>query len=469
MYKDGILTISDWYKGMTKHPIMGFGLLQNVEVFENKGLALSKKALADTNRLTAALPIAEVVDQYGNRYHATSVTATGVFYKNNNIVTTGTLGLIYDIKIYKDYVWIRYETGGTSQLGAYGPLSSGAAQFFGGISTGFTTGVWGQLVVGQDDYLYSTNGNYIARIHVNSSGTPGVAPTIAGASTSLSALDLKDGEIATTLCEYGTKLMIGTTSGKVYPWNRQAGTLGNPGLADLPVDLNENGIYQLYSFANKLYITAGRNGNVYISDGSNFRKLAQIPFNNYNPYVSYYPNAVTISPNGTLLIGNVSTNGVTEAAVWELLDSGEVCIAYTPSCGKTSASNLGIGFIRVNKSDSTLSVGWYLGATDGIDEDTINYGVFYIESPLIRVGSYNKKKTFQHLQFTLANLMVVSDYITVSYRKNTTDSYTPIGTWSYASLGAVSSFEGDGAVPDCEFIQLQIIGYGLELIDITLR
>ena len=453
---------------MTKHPIMGFGLLQNAEVFENKGLALSKRGLAVSNKLANALPIAEVVDQYGNVYHATSITSSGSVYKNstNQIITT--LGNIYDIKIYKNYLWVRYEVGGTSNLGAYGPLNSASAQWFAGISTAFTTSVWGQLVVGQDDYLYSTNGNYIARIHVDSSGTVGVAPTIAGANTSLTALDLKDGEVATTLCEYGTKLMTGTVSGKIYPWNRQAGTLGNPGLADLPVDFNENGIWQLYSHANKLYVTAGRNGNVYISDGTNFRKMALIPFTGERPFVSYYPNAITISEKGTLLIGNVSTNGVAECGVWELLDTGEVCLAYTLSTGKTSLSNIGIGFLRTNKSSGNLSVGWYNGATDGVDEDTTTQATYYIESPLIRVGTYNKKKTFEHIEFTLANLMTTGDTITISYRKNTTDSYTTIGTWTFATLGAVSSFEDIAGVNDCEFIQIKIEGT-VELIDVTLR
>lgn len=456
---------------MTKHPIMGFGLLQNTEIFENKGLVTGKRGLAVSSAIANALPIAEVIDPYGNVYHATSITASGAVYKNRTGAMITGLDTIYDIKIYKNYLWVRYQTtaGAVSSLGAYGPLNSASAQWFAGISTAFTPNAWGQLVVGQDDYLYSTNNNYIARIHVDTSGTVGVAPTIAGANTSLTALDLKDGEVATTLCEYGTKLMIGTVSGKIFPWNRQAGTLGNPGLADLPVDFNENGIWQLYSHANKLYVTAGRNGNIYLSDGTNYRKIAQIPFTGARPFVSYYPNAITISEKGTLLIGNVSTNTVAEVGVWELLDTGEVCLAYTLSTGKTSANNIGVGFLRTNKSDGTLSVGWYNGATDGVDEDTNSYATYYIESPLIRVGSYNKKKSFEHIEFTLANLMASGDTLTMSYRRNTTDSYTTIGTWSFATLGAVSSFEDIAGISDLEFVQIKIEGYGIELIDITLR
>ncbi len=458
---------------MTKHPIMGFGLIQNAEVFENKGLVTSKKGLVVSSKTVNAVPIAYVTDIYGNTYHATSITTSGTLYKNTSTILASSLGSIYDIKIYKDYLWVRYASSTTSYLGAYGPLSSGSAQWFPTISSSFTSGYWGQLVVGQDDYLYSTNGNYIARIHVDSSGTVGVAPTITGSNTSLTALDLPDGQYATCLTEYGTKLAIGTATtnggGRVYTWNRQAGTLGNPGLADLPVVFNESGVSQLFSYANKLYVTAGRNGNVYISDGTNFRKLAQIPFNNSQPFVSYYPNAIAISSKGNLLVGNVSTNGVTESGVWEITDNGEVVQAYTLSTGKTSSSNIGVGFISLNTSDNAVNVGWFKGATQGIDVDTDTYATFYVESPLVRVGAFNSKKTFQYIQFTLANLLTTSQTISISYRKNTTDTYTTIGTWSFTTLGAVQSFEDVAGINDCEFLQIKIEAYGVNLIDVILR
>lgn len=469
MYKDGQLTINEWYKGMVKHPVLGFGRLQNGEIFYQKGIITPKKGFATTNKLALALPVAKVNDQYGNEYWAVYTTITGLgLYKNNTTLTVN-ISQIYDIKIYKNYLWVRY---GTS-LGAYGPLDSGSAQWFPAISSSFQSNAWGQLCVGQDDYLYSTNGNYVARIHVDSSGTVGVSPTITGANTSLTALDLKDGEIATTIVEYGTKLMIGTKSGKIYPWNRQAGTLGNPGLADLPVDFNENGVWQLISYANKLYVTAGKDGNVYVSDGTNYRKLATIPFSDLfgSVFVSYYPNAINISPKGTLLVGAVSSNTVSEGgAIWEITDSGEICIAYTLAQGLTSNNTIGIGFISINRGDNHVSAGWANGSSYGIDEDTQNSANITIYSPLYRVGKYNNKKTFQHIEFNLAEEFATGESITVSFRRNKDASWTSIGTWGYSTLGAVASFESTAGVNDCEFVQFKIETVGdVELIDLTLR
>jgi len=467
MYKDGLLTISKWYEGMVKSPILGFGRLQNAEIFYQKGIITPKKGLITTSKIASALPIAKVIDQYGNEYWAnnSSNSTVGVVYKNNNNIA-GALANIYDIKVYKNYLWVRY---GTS-LGAYGPLNSGSAAWFPAISSSFQSDAWGQMVVGQDDYLYSTNGNYIAKIEVTASGTPSVAPTI---SANLTALDLKDGEIASCICEYGTKLMIGTLSGKIYPWNRQLGTLGNPGLADLPVDFNENGVYQLYSHANKLYVTAGRDGNVYISDGTNYRKLATIPFSDLfgTVFVTYYPNAITTSPKGTLLVGAVSSNTISEGgAVWEITDTGEICIAYTLAQGLTSNNTIGIGFIYVNRSANHVSVGWLNGSSYGIDEDTDNSANMTIYSPLIRVGRYNNKRTFEHIEFNLAEELGSGESITISFRRNKDDAWTSVGTWSYTTLGAIASFEDTAGINDCEYVQLKIETVGdIELIDVTLR
>lgn len=447
---------------MTKHPVMGFGLIQNAEVFENKGLVTSKRELVVSSKSANALPIAYTTDIYGNTYHATGVTGSGNIYKNgtSNIIT-GLGTTLYDIKVYKNYLWVRYG----ANIGAYGPLDSASATWFPALITTFNADYWGQLCIGQDDYLYTTNGNLVSKLEVTTSGTVGVAPTI----IINTSLDLPDGQYSTCITEYGTKIAVGTDKGRIYTWNRQAGTLGNPGLADLPIVLNENSVYQLYSYQNRLYIVAGRNGNVYISDGTNFRKLVQIPFNNSFPFVSYYPNAITISDKGHLLVGNTSTNGTTECGVWEITDSGEIVQAYTLSTGKTSSSSIGVGFININQSDNAVSVGWVNGTSKGIDIDTSTYATFYIESPLVRVGSYNKKKTFEHIQFTLANLLSVGQSISIYSRKNTVDDYDLINTWTFASLGEVQSFEDIAAIADCEFLQIKIVSSGVNLIDVILR
>ena len=113
------VTFNSWPKGQTKHPINGNGLLRNVEVFENPGIVkLQPRSVLDSTITPTALPLAEEIDIYGNVYTATGETGQGTIYKNG-VSIQSSLSNVWDIKIYKDYLWVRY----SSVVSAYGPLS----------------------------------------------------------------------------------------------------------------------------------------------------------------------------------------------------------------------------------------------------------------------------------------------------------------------------------------------------------
>lgn len=487
MYKDGVVTFANWNKGQVKHPIYGFGLLKNVEVFENKGIAkLKNRAVLRSSITPTQLPIAEVYDIYGNTYTLDGGAVSGTCYKNGTSIQ-GSLGLTWDLAIYKDYLWIRHST----VLSAYGPLSSGGAQWFGNVETGFASGYSGKIIIGQDDYLYIANGNYVAKISVTASGTVGVAPTL---SSNLTALDLPDGQYVSDLEEYGTKIVIGTHGGssyfdrgnstiaRLYAWNRQLGTLGNPGLADLPIIFNENGVNSIKQHANKLYVSAGTQGNIYVTDSTNYQKIALIPYTqsgvNYGSTV--YANAIDISAQGTLLVGiSGSYSDETRAGIYEIdISDPSYPISYrTPT--STNETTLNIGFIN-SVSYQTINVGWSNGSSYGVDTTDFRMYASYggvIETSLVQVGRYNAKKTFEHIEWDLAEPLVSGQNIRISYRKNSREDYTEIGTWGFSTTGAVMSFEDVAAIADCEYIQLKIeldqststlYGYNVNLIQISL-
>lgn len=485
MYEKGVVTFGDWYKGQVKHPIYGFSRLQNVEVFENKGIAKIKNR-SYLNYSTTQLPIAEVYDSYGNTYTLTGNTGVGVLYKNGVSLQAG-LTNAWDIKIYRDYLWV----ANSSTLSAYGPLSSASAQYFANIDTGYSAIYNGVLLVGQDDYLYRGNANAVAKIEVLTSGTPTVAPTV---SVNKTALDIKDGEYCATLTEFGTKILVGVHGGasyfdrntlpiaKLYPWNRQLGTLGNPGIADLPVDFGENGINSVKSHANKLYVSAGTQGNIYLTDSTNYTKIATLPYCDsgllYNSTV--YLNAIAISSKGTLLVG-VSTDLITgvRPGVYEIdINTSGYPIAYQTASSNTDGT-LKIGFIS-KKNFQELSIGWGNNASYGVDTSDFrmypSYGAI-IETPMVRVGGYNSKKTFQHIEWCLADPLVSGQNIRISYRRNNKEGYTLINTWGFNTLGGVISFEDKGAITNCEYVQLKIeldqditatFGYNVSLISVKL-
>lgn len=473
MDKNKVVTISEWYKGMENHPIYGFGLLKNVEVFENKGLAKIKNrtVVVDTVDAVTALPIAEVYDIYGNTYTLTGSTAAGNCYKNGVLIQSS-LPSAWDLAIYKDYLWIRHST----VMSCYGPLSSASAQWFGNVDTGFVDRYNGKLLVGQDDYLYSGNGNYVAKISVTSSGTVGVAPTL---SSNKTALDLPDGQFVTTLEEYGTKIMVGTQGGnsyfergnipnaRIYPWNRQLGTLGNPGLADLPIIFSENGINAIKQHANKLYVSAGTQGNIYVTDSTNYLKICTLPFtlSGINNQCRVFSNAISISPQGNLLVGvSADLNLTSKAGIYEIDTSSQGYPVQYRMPTAVAQGTLSIGFIN-SLNYQSLKIGWANNSSYGIDNtDYVMYPSYggVIESPLIKVGGYNSKYSFTHIEWSLAEPLVEGQRIRIQYRLNNKDHYSIINTWGFSGgtgvkeVGGVISFEDQANMLDAEYVQLKI-------------
>lgn len=490
MDKNGVVTFNKWNRGQVKHPIYGISLLQNIEAFENKGIAkLKNRLVARTNFAVAptALPIAEVYDVYGNTYTATGETGQGKVYKNG-VAITSAFSFLWDIKIYKDYLFIRHDEA----LSMYGPLNN-SPQYFGGY-TGFNGVYNGKLLVGQDDFLYAANGNYIAKVEVTASGTVGVQPTL---TVTQNALDLPDGQFATTLIELGKNIMAGTQGGasysdrgnnataRLYNWNRQAGTLGNPGLADLPVIFSENGVNAMVQHANKAYISAGTQGNIYVSDGVNYQKIATIPYtkSGISSNSTVLANALAISSEGRLLVGlSAFADGISKAGIYEIdiADPAYPITYRTISTLSTGLSTvLKIGFIN-QQSYQALNVGWSDGSTYGVDQSDLllysNYGGV-IETDMFPVGRCNSKKTFSHLEWSLAEPLVANQSIRISYRINNKDTFTLIKDYTFGNLGDVLSFEDIGAIADAEYVQLKIelnqtgsVPYGsnINLVDVKI-
>lgn len=471
LQKDGSVLFSKFYEGQKKHPVYGYGRLKNVEVFENRGIAKLKNRLKLRSTPTATqLPIAEVYDIYGNTYTLTGETGSGVCYKNGTALQSS-LSNAWDLKIYKDYLVVSY----ASVLSFYGPLSSASAQWFGNLGTGFETVYRGGLLVGQDGYLYRGNGNYVARIEVTAAA-PTVAPTV---SVNATALNLPDGQYVSCLEEYNTKIAIGTHGGasyyargsssnaRLYFWNRQLGTLGNPGLADLPIIFSENGVNAIRQHANKLYLSAGTQGNIYVTDSTNYAKLPTIPYtrSGIDADSTVYPNALTISAQGRLLVGlsgensSISSMGVYE---FDISDPNNPVTYRTTS--SVASQNIKIGFVNA-PSYRVLNVGWADGSTYGVDEsDYVMYESYggVIETELVKVGSYDDKATYEHIEWCLAEPLVSGQNIRISYRLNSKQDYTLINTWGYSSgtgvkvVGGVISFSDIAAIADAEYVQLKI-------------
>jgi len=460
MDKSGVITIGDWQKGAAESPYYGFGSIKNCEVFETPGALKIGNSLIPKLSSLVAIPIAYLKASNGDEYVLLgSDSGSSRLYKNN-IYFTNVAGQAWDMVEYKGYLLISSSTG----LHAYG--ISTATIYFSNFKTGLTANYYIKMLVGQDDKIYLTNGNAIATITDFVAGTFGVAPTCTLTAT---ALDLKDGQYAVTLEELGTKIMIGTQAGgswsargaqrvaNIYPWNRQAGTLGNPGLADLPIKLNECGVHAMKSINNILYVVAGTRGNVYKTDGTSCIKIGRIPWTQDRSYatsICAFPNAIELSSNNNLLIG-ISTyaGNVANTGVYEMNIEGknEVVLKHTKA-----SSNIGV--VATDSLD-TIFIGYQTGSTYGLDYTIGNSYSGYnasVESQVYIVGTALSKKTFQHIDFTLGKLLTNQQGIKLYYRKNTEVDYTEIGEYTFTNLGSRIAFEDSCSIADAQIVQFKI-------------
>lgn len=86
---------------------------------------------------------------------------------------------------------------------------------------------------------------------------------------------------------------------------------------------------------------------------------------------------------------------------------------------------------------------------------TTDYGGYFL-SPFYQVGTPLKKRAFTQGEFQLSKELATDEGIQISYRVNLTDSFTTIGTYIYAVVGAVTSHNFIADIPACDALQIKV-------------
>lgn len=484
-YKDGVITLADWHKGVADSPYLGFAEMNLVEVFEKPGAI--KIAYQPTLRITTTgLCIARVVATTGDVFELIRVEGGQDYLYKNAVNLTNVNGDSWDMLEFMNYLFIST----TSGIQCYGPLT-GPAVYYADWKTGFTSQYYLKMIVDEDvsasvgnEAIYICNGNTIAKISSFVSGAP---PT---ATLTLAALTLPGKQYAVTFATLGSNLMIGTQGGSnwsargsqkvgnIYPWSKSLSDSFNK-----PIRLNEAGIHAMASDNNKLYILAGTRGNVYITNSVDYQKIRRIPFTQDRPFsnsICFYPNAIAFNANSNLLVGlSINSGSFNSLGIYEIeLSNGYSTVLKHVSSGGNS-QNVNIGFIQSSEIDQ-IAFGWQNGVIYGIDNISSNtrYSNYLanIVSPLILVGSKLIKKTFTQGEFVLASPLVSGQGLKLQYRKSLQGDWVDIGEFNFATLGSVLSHNFKALIGDAQVLQIKVlltqnsanIGTDLELINIRL-
>ena len=103
-----------------------------------------------------------------------------------------------------------------------------------------------------------------------------------------------------------------------------------------------------------------------------------------------------------------------------------------------------------------------MAITYGLDLTTATsyaYGTDYsglFESPLYVVGSLKHPRSFTEMEFQLAKELATNEGIRIKYRVNLTDTFTTLGTYTYAKLGGIISHYDTAGIPACETLQIRV-------------
>jgi len=448
------LVINNFQKGIAPSPYFGFGDMRNLDIYSYPGIIRLNNLMTKQSSTTVTDLILWLVRNPLSTSEVWALGDTAKVYKSTDggstwsLVTGNSSGSGQGLAIWRDYLFVAR----SGHLETYGPLSSSPSW-----TTTWKTidsdSAWHPMIIGQDDILYGGAGRYIFSLQEVAGQTfaPGTSSTYTWNSQ---ALDLPKNYRVKCLAELGEKLMIGTWQGSniydykiadIFPWDRTSDSF------ELPIRMSENGINGMITVNNLLYILAGIEGKVFVSNSTSTTEIAKIPSSIGNidsgKRWDFYPGAI-MNHQGRIFFGVGSSNGVAGSGVWSLhpnLKGNTLIHENTISTGNDGSSNaLQIGALLSANRESYLA-GWVDASTYGIDslDYTKRYISYagYFESPVYQVGTSFHPKKFQKLMLELNRPLVTNQGVKISFRTSLADSYTLIDSFDFATYGAIKTFE----------------------------
>ena len=313
-----------------------------------------------------------------------------------------------------------------------------------------------EALLGQDNIIYFCDGRYVGSIMEVAAAIfdPANAATY---TYNNQALDLPVQEIAQCLEEQGINLLIGGNKlDKVYPWDRISDSFG------IPLQVPEYSIKKLENMGGVVYIFAGTNGNIYQTPGTYVKHFVKLPDAVANNSSTLQATVVTWggvgSFGGKLLVGaGVLTSG--NSGVYSIKPDGTVTIDNIPSTGSTNVT-------AIVANDEYYTIG-YAGGIDVVTTSRYSSYQTVIQSALYRVGTKTTKAKYSTLEVQIADPATTGN-IRVSYRRDTTSSFTTLATFS-ADSSATSFRDAEIGLTDLENLQVQVEMDGnIQLVEVRL-
>lgn len=457
--------------GIAISPFKGIADIRNLDIFSIPGVAKLNNILEKKSSTTVTAQIKWAVKNPASPANIYVIDSNGVVYNSSDSGATWAslsdrTGAGEGLLVWKDYLIVAKTTG----LDTYGPLSGTPAWVLDWQT--IDTGAWHPMLTSKlDGKVYGGAGRYVFTIEEVSGQNfaPGTGATF---TFTQQHLDLPEDYKIKCLTELGNNLLCGTWQGTnvydnkiadIFPWDGTSTTYGQP------IIMNEHGVHAMITIGNYAYIMAGIEGTIYKSGGVSAWAIAQIPLSvadiSNGKYLEPYPGAL-INYKGRPFFGVSSQNVADGMGIYSLMETKKGTILnFEHSISEEvmgSANPTVIGALLGITRDK-LAVGWRNNATYGIDVinpasflHTTAYTKAYFDSPLYVIGTNLQKRQFSQLEFLLSKPLRTDEGIKIEYRTDLTASFTTIGTYTFALLGAVISHNTTADIPASELIQLRV-------------
>lgn len=321
-----------------------------------------------------------------------------------------------------------------------------------------------------DGKLYIANDRYVAKV-VEVTGKTFNPADSTTYDVTLDALKLPKEYSVRSFGEIGTYLVVCAVYGTgnyshtaYFLWDRLSTES-----SDAIYEIKEQDMTTILSQGNRLYITGGNDGNIYILTTSGIELFTTLPFdkdNNVDINISYFYRNQLAWWNNKLMVG-VGSRGntrITPAGIYSVSPDGKVNCEHLISTGEDGTNKeVIIGGLLAYDSDS-LAYSWReeVGGvkTNGIDVIKTNaYRVpsyaCYMESLLYSVGTKSEPKSFDRVEVVLARPLQTGEGVRIKYRTNTTGSWTTLDTRDYSTDGATTLIDMPG-IHNLQEIQIRM-------------
>lgn len=458
-------------EGMSDSKFLGVQEIRNLDIFSKKGIIrIAYKSTAESGGdvpTSGFIKHAAIDLENGDTYFADDTTSTTIYKRsgggNWTTISGATSAVCRGLIIFKDYLFRVYVSGGATKLDRYGPLSGSPSWSTNWVNLSASiSDTYVPSIVGQDDVVYFGVDNNVIYL---------ADPTVATVNV---ALDLPSGYEIQSFAELGANLMIGATFGStiasvgdIFPWDRTSSSF------KLPIQTGLPGVPIMYTKNNILYAICGNHGTLISTNGSGVVQSQRLAGFTDDPEVSFRSGnyGATDAWNGGVLFGlGKSASSVSNGpvGVWFIRDGAWQYFSISAGDG-SNTGGLDIGAI-IGLNDFSYLVTWrdLNAGTYGIDvvDTTRRTGSYnaYAISKFYTVGTNLQPRTFQRMQFQLANPLEANQGIKISYRIKPSDNFTDIDTFAYgdasgsdnANLGAITSFEWIPDIPPCQIVQFKI-------------